>query len=72
MELMRGTRRAFYRWKVESERLARVSELFRGTFWPLYVWRRWTNYRASSSDKAKFLRKVYLTTVILRHFRAWN
>lgn len=51
MELMRGTRRAFYRWKIESERLAEVSALFRGTFWPLYVWRRWTNYRVSSSDK---------------------
>lgn len=53
MELMRGTRRAFYRWRVESERLARMSGLFRGTFWPLYVWRRWTNYRASSRDKVR-------------------
>lgn len=25
-----------------------------------------------NASKAKFLRKVYLTTLILRHFRAWN
>eukprot|EP00752_Nemacystus_decipiens_P014275 g12696.t1 len=72
MELIRGTRRPFHVWRMESERLARISALFRGTYWPLYVWRRWANYRVSSRDKAKFLRKVYLTTVILRHFRAWN
>lgn len=53
MDLMRGTRRAFYRWRVESRRLARMSTLFRGTFWPLYVWRRWTNYRVSSGDKVR-------------------
>ncbi|CAM9303164.1 unnamed protein product [Ectocarpus fasciculatus] len=72
MELMRGTRRAFRRWRVESERMAKTSSLFRGTFWPLYVWRRWANYRISSRDKAKFLRKVYLTVILVRHFRAWN
>ncbi|CAN0281875.1 unnamed protein product, partial [Ectocarpus sp. 12 AP-2014] len=72
MELMRGTRRAFRRWRIESERMAKTSALFRGTFWPLYVWRRWANYRISSRDKAKFLRKVYLTVILVRHFRAWN
>ncbi|CAN0346545.1 unnamed protein product, partial [Ectocarpus sp. 13 AM-2016] len=72
MELMRGTRRAFRRWRIESERMAKTSTLFRGTFWPLYVWRRWANYRISSRDKAKFLRKVYLTVILVRHFRAWN
>ena len=51
MELMRGTRRPFRLWRAESERLGRISELFRGTFWPLYVWRRWANYRVSSRDK---------------------
>lgn len=53
MELMRGTRRPFRRWRAESERLARISALFRGTFWPLYVWRRWANYRVSSRDKVR-------------------
>ncbi|CAM9821927.1 unnamed protein product, partial [Ectocarpus sp. 4 AP-2014] len=72
MELMRGTRRVFCRWRIEFERMAKTSALFRGTFWPLYVWRRWANYRISSRDKAKFLRKVYLTVILVRYFRAWN
>ena len=29
-------------------------------------------HRDQISDQANFLRKVYLTTVVLRHFRAWN
>lgn len=51
MELLRGTRRPFRLLRLEAVRSRRRADLFRGTFWPLYVWRRWTNYRISSVDK---------------------
>lgn len=51
MERIRGMRREFHSWKSETARLKRISELFRGTFWPMYVWRRWTNGRLSAKDK---------------------
>lgn len=65
MELFQGTRRPFRRWKMEAARLRHKAEIFRGTFWPLYVWRRWTNYRVSSSDKVNTARQQDIYTVYI-------
>lgn len=51
VEFLRGTRQPFRRWRLETARLRLQADLFCGTFWPLYVWRRWTNHRVSSVDK---------------------
>ncbi|CAN0363750.1 unnamed protein product, partial [Laminaria digitata] len=53
MVTIRGTRRGFHRWKMAAAQMGMKSRLFRGTFWSLYVWRRWANYRISSRDKVK-------------------
>lgn len=59
IEFLRGTRRSFHRWRVLTVRLTKVASLFRGTFWPLYVWRRWANHRISSTDKVSCVLQCY-------------
>ncbi|OQR84122.1 hypothetical protein ACHHYP_13864 [Achlya hypogyna] len=64
--------RKFVAWKYLMVCGKWYRELFRVCFWPLYVWKRWTQFVIISRAKAIFLRHVFDTYYLLRHTRAWR
>ncbi|OQR93832.1 hypothetical protein THRCLA_08332 [Thraustotheca clavata] len=64
--------RKFVVWKYLMNRGKWRRELFRICFWPLYVWKRWTQFVLISRAKAIFLHNVFDIYYALRHTRAWH
>lgn len=63
-------RKQFVHWKMAMHRGQRKREFFRQSFWPLYVWRRYSIWSKQAKRKGIFLRRVWRTLIKLRHFRA--
>jgi len=70
MQAIVSLRRRFVHWKMAYHRAQRKREYFRQSFWPLYVWRRYTIWSKQAKRKGVFLRRVWRTLIKLRHFRA--
>eukprot|EP01029_Cantina_marsupialis_P005989 TRINITY_DN165140_c0_g2_i4.p1 TRINITY_DN165140_c0_g2~~TRINITY_DN165140_c0_g2_i4.p1 ORF type:complete len:1511 (+),score=381.74 TRINITY_DN165140_c0_g2_i4:152-4684(+) len=63
--------RPFRKWNKMTKDSIRHHEIFRGTFWPVYIWRRRTLWHINAKRKAFFLKEVLDTTVKMRFMRAW-
>ncbi|CAM9734773.1 unnamed protein product, partial [Phaeothamnion confervicola] len=72
LDMFGSIRWRFHRWRRWTAKRHARAALMRSCFWPLYVWRRWVNARRSGRDKARLLKRVWRTYVILRHFREWD
>ncbi|KDO25743.1 hypothetical protein SPRG_09042 [Saprolegnia parasitica CBS 223.65] len=64
--------RKFVAWKYLMTCSKWYRELFRLCFWPLHVWKRWTQFVIISRAKAIFLKNVFHEYYLLRHTRAWH
>ena len=65
--------RKLYVWNKYVKKMKKIREFFRVTYWPFFVWRRYTNRKATAREKVKFLvTRIYPTYLQLHVFHAWK
>ena len=64
--------RPLHQWRRYCRRLREHRFIFRCTFWPFYIWRKYSGGEVYIKHKVRNLVEIFHTSIVLRSFRKWH